>query len=113
MMFRIITDEDARGHVVRLAGRLEGEGAAELARVLAGLSGAVRVDCEDLRSADEAGLEALRALPARGIRLVGLSPYLELRLGARWLAPPPPGRGPAAGGPAGDQPRGQQGRGQG
>ena len=112
MMFRIITDQDAAGHVVRLAGRLEGEGAAELARVLAGFSGPVRVDCEGLRSADEAGREALRALPVRGIRLTGVSPYWELRLAAGRLAPPPdppPGRDPAAGDPTGDQ----QGRGQG
>ena len=113
MMFRITTDQDAAGHVVGLAGRLTGEGAAELARVLAGLSGPVRVDCADLRSADEAGLEALRALPARGVRLTHLSQYWEFRLAAGRLEPPPAppaGCDPAAGhDPVRDQKGGGQG----
>jgi hypothetical protein len=103
MTFRITTGEDAGGHVVRLAGRLGEEGAAELGRVLASLSGPVRVDCEGLRSADEAGLEALRALVARGIRLTGLSKYWELRLKAGRLEPPP--AAPPRGDPAPDNDR--------
>jgi anti-anti-sigma regulatory factor len=80
MTLRIITEQDAEGHVVRLAGRLDGEGTVALTDVLAGLPSPARLDCADLRSADEAGLEALRALPIRGIRLTGLSPYWRLRL---------------------------------
>jgi hypothetical protein len=87
MMFRIITERDAEGHVIRLSGRLGSEGAAELARVFSGLTGPVRVDCTDLRAADEAGLEGLR----------GVSPYLRLRLSAgpvEGLPAPPGGHAP-------------------
>lgn len=80
MTFRIITDREDGGHVVRLAGDLRTEGAPALLRVLAGLPGPVRVDCTDLRAIDEAGLAVLRTLPARGVRLTGVSPYWRLRL---------------------------------
>ena len=62
-------------------GRLDAEVVEELERVVAELSGPLRLDLAGLRSADEAGLESLRALRARGIVLTGTSPYLRLRLG--------------------------------
>jgi len=62
-------------------GRLDAEVVEELERVVAELSGPLRLELVGLRSADEAGLEALRALRARGIVLTGVSPYLRLRLG--------------------------------
>jgi anti-anti-sigma regulatory factor len=75
-------------------GRLDAEGAAELERVVAGLSGSLRLDLAGLRSVDDAGLEALRALRARGIALTGTSPYLRLLLAAemRPKAPESPSR---------------------
>ena len=62
-------------------GRLDAEGVAELERVVASLSGPVRLELDGLRSADATGLGALRALLARGIALTGASPYFRLLLG--------------------------------
>ena len=64
-------------------GRLDAEVVKELAHVVEELSGPLRLELSGLRSADEAGLEALRALRARGIVLTGASPYLRLRLGVQ------------------------------
>jgi hypothetical protein len=77
-------------------GRLDAEVVGELERVVAGLSGPLRVSLAGLRSADEAGIEALRCLRTRGIALTGASPYLRLRLGVKWRGkarepPAPPG----------------------
>jgi hypothetical protein len=41
----------------------------------------LRLDLTDLVSADQAGLEALRALAHLGVALEGVSPYLAIRLG--------------------------------
>jgi len=77
---RITTREEREGRVVRVDGRLDGEGVTELQRVVDSLPGPLRLELPDLRSADEAGLEALRALRDRGIRLTGASGYLRLTL---------------------------------
>ncbi len=81
MTLRISTRRDPKGEVVIVDGRLDGEVVEELERVVAEQSGPLRLELAGLRSADEAGLEALRALRARGIVLTGASPYLRLRLG--------------------------------
>lgn len=75
-------------------GRLDAEVVGELERVVAELSGPLRLELAGLRSADEAGLQALRWLRARGIVLTGASPYLRLRLGAEKVgkAREPPAR---------------------
>jgi STAS domain-containing protein len=61
-------------------GRLDAEVVAELERVVAELSGPMCLDLAGLRSADEAGLGALRALLARGVAVTGASPYFRLLL---------------------------------
>ena len=71
---------DAGVRVVRLEGWLEGEVVAELESVVSGGSGPLRLDLSELRSADKAGLDALRALRAGGVPLVGASPYIRLLL---------------------------------
>ena len=43
------------------------------------------LDLSDLRFADRRGVGTLRELRARGVTLVGLSPYLDLLLGATGL----------------------------
>ncbi len=63
-------------------GRPDAGGVGELERVVAGLSGTVCLHLTGLRSVDEAGLEAVRALRDRGITLMGASRYLRLLLGA-------------------------------
>ena len=81
MTFRFTIGKDARGHVVRVAGQLTGDGSAELERAVASLSGQVRLDLADLRSADGPALDMLRDLRARGVVLARASPYLSLLLG--------------------------------
>jgi hypothetical protein len=88
---RIALDQDSGVQVVRLDGWLEGEAVAELERVMSGCAGALRLDLTHLRSADPAGLIALRGLRARGAGLVGASPYIRLLLGTETSAPPPSG----------------------
>ncbi len=69
--------------VVRVEGWLDADGAAELERVVACLTGRVSLQLSGLRSADEAGLSSLRDLWGRGVSLTGVSPYLRLLLGRR------------------------------
>jgi hypothetical protein len=68
--------------VLRLEGWLEGESVAELERVINGGSGPLRLDLTELRSADPAGVDALRVLSAAGASIVGATPYIRLLLGA-------------------------------
>lgn len=67
---------------MRIEGWLESEAVAELERVIEGGSGALRLDLSELRSADNAGLAALRAHRAAGASIVGASPYIKLLLGS-------------------------------
>jgi hypothetical protein len=80
-MLRITTQQDSRGEVVIVDGHLDADGVAEVERVVAGLVGAVRLELAGLKSVDEAGLGALRALHARGVAVTGASPYFRLLLG--------------------------------
>jgi anti-anti-sigma regulatory factor len=82
MTLYIACDSDSGGRVVRLEGWLEGEDVAELDRVINGGSGPLRLDLSELRSADTAGLVALRALRTAGGLIIGASPYIRLLLGA-------------------------------
>ncbi len=81
MTLYIACESDAGVRVVRLEGWLEGEAIAELAQVVSAGSGPLRLDLSELRSADAAGLDALRVLRAAGASLVGASPYIRLLLG--------------------------------
>jgi hypothetical protein len=68
---------------VTVDGRLGANGVAEVERVVVELSGPVCLDLAGLRSADEAGLGVLRALLARGVVVIGASPYFRLLLGVK------------------------------
>jgi hypothetical protein len=81
MTIYIGCSSDSGIRVVRLEGWLEGEAVAELERVIEGGAGALRLDLSELRSADKAGLTALRAHRAAGASIVGASPYIKLLLG--------------------------------
>jgi len=61
-------------------GRLSADVVAELERVVANLSGPVCLELAGLRSVDETGLGALRALLARGVVVTGASQYFRLLL---------------------------------
>lgn len=82
MTIYISCSSDSGTRTVRIEGWLEGEAVAELERVIIeGASGALRLDLSELRSADKAGLAALRAHRAAGGAIVGASPYIKLLLG--------------------------------
>jgi hypothetical protein len=71
----VLSDDPA---TLRLEGRL---GAEELAELERSMEAGVRVlDLQNLVSADEEGLEALRALSKRGVEFRNASRYLTLRL---------------------------------
>ena len=82
MTFRAEVVIDESRLTLRLAGRLDLEQSPEIAHLYDQAHGAMRLDLTDLLSADAAGLETLRMLRSRGAVLVGLSPYLTLRLEA-------------------------------
>src|SRR5262249_60836708 len=75
MTLQIATRRDSGGTIVTIAGRLGAEGISELEGVVSALSGPLRLDLAGLRSADEAGRQMLRALGARGISLIRVSPH--------------------------------------
>jgi ABC-type transporter Mla MlaB component len=77
----IACESDPGGRALRLEGWLEGEAVAELEKVVSEGSGPLRLDLSELRSADRAGIAALRAIRAAGAALVGASPYIKLLLG--------------------------------
>ncbi len=81
MTIYISCTSDSGTRIVRLEGWLEGESVAEFERVTEGGSGTLRLDLSELRSADKAGLTALRAHRAAGASIVGASPYIKLLLG--------------------------------
>jgi hypothetical protein len=81
MTIYISCSSDSGTRTVRIEGWLEGEAVVELERVVEGASGALRLDLSELRSADKAGLAALRAHRAVGDSIVGASPYIKLLLG--------------------------------
>jgi ABC-type transporter Mla MlaB component len=80
VQFKAEVQDCERRRVVRLAGRLQGEHAADLIRLCDESLKPVRLDLADLVSADTAGLEALVMLQSRGAELVGASPYVALQL---------------------------------
>jgi anti-anti-sigma regulatory factor len=65
---------------VYLAGRLNAAQVHELRGVCAAASGRLRIDLNDLLSADAVGLDALRRLRDDGAQLVRVAHYLR-----RWL----------------------------
>ena len=83
MPFRITARRDATGHAVQIDGRLDADGVAELERLVTELAGPVRLELAELRSADEAGVKALRTLRDRGTPLIGVSHYLRLLMERR------------------------------
>jgi len=86
---RITIDQESGIQIVRLAGWLETENLTELERVVGDTSGPFRLDLTELRSADRVGTTLLRALHAKGVSLVGASPFIRVLLGIETSRPPP------------------------
>src|SRR5262249_6361606 len=111
----ITTSHGRTGAVVTIAGQLNKDAVPELERVVGALPGPLHLDLTGLRSADEAGLDALRVLRERGVRLTGVSPVHPLLRGDARA----PGRGtarrkgkqtPASGRTLSENPRGRRRR---
>lgn len=79
-MLRISRENLAGVAVVRVEGRLYGEGADELERECRDVGGSLRLDLTALLTADEVGLALLRSLRDSGAVFVGASPFIQLLL---------------------------------
>ena len=79
----IVITRYARGTtpVLKVDGHLFAEDIDVLAEVCGAEAASPELDLSDLRYADRRGVDTLRQLRARGVRLTGLSPYLKLVLG--------------------------------
>jgi hypothetical protein len=73
----------AEGHerVVRIDGWLVASDVAALDEAVGSQPRGTRLELADLRSADAAGIGALRGLAARGATLHGAAPFLRLLIG--------------------------------
>jgi hypothetical protein len=80
---RITSPEDLHGRTVRVDGWLRACDVATLEEAVGDDVRGTRLELADLRSADAAGVAALRALEARGALLHGAAPFLSLLLGER------------------------------
>jgi hypothetical protein len=79
-MLRIETAREGHTTVVRIAGDLEGEGVAELERVVQEATGPLALDLSDLTHANGCGLGAIRRLENEGSELRNTPPFVELLL---------------------------------
>jgi hypothetical protein len=77
---RITVAEQGAVRHVRLEGRLTGAEVGELEEAIGNDPGAICLALENLRSADAAGLAALRRLRAQGVELRGVRPHLAWRI---------------------------------
>jgi hypothetical protein len=92
MALRVTVLETADLTVIRVDGRLAGEGVAELEEACRLAKRPTVLDLANLMAADDAGVLLLRGLVREGLHLLGASPYAALLLNA----PPPSG---GSGGP--------------
>lgn len=72
---------------IQLHGRLSGPEIAEFQTACAAERPPLRIDLENLAGASADGILALKEQRARGARLVGASPYIELLLSGRQGGP--------------------------
>ena len=82
MDLRITTEPAGAATLVSVSGRLAEAASVELDRVVREITGAIRLDVGELRSADATGLALLRRLRDSGVRLERMSPYIRLVLDA-------------------------------
>ncbi len=80
MECRIESKSEASRTVVTIAGRLAGYAIEELRGVRRSIEGAVTLDLASLVSADEEGVEAIRAMSLEGDEIRNPSPFVQLLL---------------------------------
>lgn len=78
MQLRISEERLEEATVVRVAGRLVGEGVEELSRTCTTSSRPLHIDLSGLLQVDEIGLSLLRALRDSGAVLSGVSPFIQM-----------------------------------
>jgi hypothetical protein len=80
MVVRITKTNADERTVLRVDGLLQADDVEALNREWATAGGTVTLELSQLRSADSRGVEAIHELVSHGVRLQGLSPYIELLL---------------------------------
>ncbi len=80
MECRIESKSVASRTVVRITGRLAGQAIEELRGVRRSIEGAVTLDLADLVSADDEGVEEVRAMSLEGDEIRNASPFVQLLL---------------------------------
>jgi hypothetical protein len=80
MEIRLTVTAGDTGTVIHADGRLSRLSVAELEGVLRTTAGPITLDLTNLLSADDAGVAVLRSFSDKGVRLVGVSPYMALLL---------------------------------
>jgi hypothetical protein len=83
MPVRLIVNTAQDLTVIRVDGRLAGDGVGELERTCSTARRPLVLDLAYLTTADDTGIVALRRLAVQGAHLVGASPYVTLLLGER------------------------------
>ncbi len=80
MECRIESKSEASRTVVAITGRLSGQAIEELRDMRRSIEGAVTLDLASLVSADDEGVEAIRAMSLEGDEIRNASPFVQLLL---------------------------------
>jgi anti-anti-sigma regulatory factor len=80
MDVRIEKKSDGEGTVIQVAGELRGQGVAELERLCRESTGHLSLDLSNLRAVEAKGVQLIRELSAKGVKLLGVTPYVDLLL---------------------------------
>lgn len=80
MAIRIDTNSEGPEVVVHLAGRLSEDAVNQLRDTCDPIKGTFVLDLSKLLFADDAGIEVIRALSARGTKISGASHFIQLLL---------------------------------
>ena len=80
MSLRITTTTDEAMNVVHIDGQLAGDGVAELGRECRIAGRPLALDLSNLRWTDTKGLQLIKTLMDQGVRIRGVSPFVDLLL---------------------------------
>lgn len=80
MAIRIDINSEGPEVVVYLAGRLSGDASTQLRDICDPIKGVFVLDLSKLLFADDAGIDVIRAISARGAKIRGAIPFIQLLL---------------------------------
>ena len=66
--------------VVNIAGNLSGNASAQLMTAFKAIKGHCVIDLSSLRFADQRGIDTIRAILKKGVKIRGASPFIQLLL---------------------------------